>query len=225
MISNVIPNILTNVSNNLIGTAEEEPSAVFWTTKTTTVTFTLRGTAGKVISISWGDGNSTELPLQGLSTSVNFVHDYLGLAGTKKITMTGDLLNVTYLSAPYNNLTRNLSSVAVLTSLTYLSLFSNNLTGDLSPVAALTNLVNLYLYTNQLTFTYTIFPAWSGTNYYFDSTVSTSTEVDNLLIAAANGGVNNCIFKVGGTNPARTSASDAAIATLLAAGVTVYVNE
>jgi len=293
MISNVLPNVLPNVSDNMIGTAEE-PSAVFWTTKTSTVTFNLRGTAGKIISISWGDGNSTELPLQGLLTSVAFVHDYLGLVGTKKITMTGDLLYVTYLSASSNNLTGNLSSVSGLTSLvtlslytnqltgnlshvagltglTYLALNSNQLTGDLSPLSGLTSLNYLTLNTNQLignisyvsgltslnflyfntnqltgnlsslagltalsalfaygnalTYTYTAFPAWSGTTYDLSSTVLTATEVDNLLIAAANGGVNNCIYKVGGTNPSRTAASDAAIMTLLAAGVTVYVNE
>jgi len=53
----------------------------------------------------------------------------------------------------------------------------------------------------------------------------TSTMVDNALISLANGGTTTSEIFIAGNNAARTSASDAAKATLEGAGCTVTVNE
>jgi hypothetical protein len=78
---------------------------------------------------------------------------------------------------------------------------------------------------NPITYTgYTWSGRTSGT-YYFDSTVSTSGEVDQWLIDLASANWSNCTIYLDGTNPARTSASDAAVATLLDNGCEIHVNE
>lgn len=53
----------------------------------------------------------------------------------------------------------------------------------------------------------------------------TSDIVDNALIRMADGGLLDCVINIGGTNAARTSASDSAKDTLIANGCTVTVNE
>lgn len=52
-----------------------------------------------------------------------------------------------------------------------------------------------------------------------------TAHVDNALISMADSGVANCTIQLHGANQARSSASDAAKATLIAAGCTVTVNE
>ena len=79
---------------------------------------------------------------------------------------------------------------------------------------------------------YTAGRTWANNQQYFLSlpTVGnglSSTEVDNLLIDLANvvTWTGNKVINIAGNNAARTSASDAAKATLLGKGVTVTVNE
>jgi hypothetical protein len=125
-----------------------------------------------------------------------------------------------------NSLVGNLSSVSGLTSSSVLFLSTNQLIGDLNNLCNLTNLSYAGLAGNSFSFTYTIFPSWSGTTYYFDSCVSTSQEVGDLIRAAANGGMNNCIYRLDGTNPAPPDTQEVldGIATLAGNGVTLYVS-
>jgi hypothetical protein len=127
----------------------------------------------------------------------------------------------------YNNsISGDISAVSGLTSLANLSLHDNSISGDISAVSGLTSLVYLYLYVNTLSFTYSQFPAWSGTTYDLSSCVSSSQEVGDLLRAAANGGMNNCTYRLDGTNPVPPGTQEItdAIGILAGNGVTLYVS-
>ena len=79
---------------------------------------------------------------------------------------------------------------------------------------------------NSTSITFDTITAWIGHDYSIDiqDCALTSTMVDNALIAFAGGSFTGNLINVGGTNAARTSASDAALATLLAAGNSVNLN-
>jgi hypothetical protein len=120
-------------------------------------------------------------------------------------------------------------SISAISSMIYLltaNLHSCSFNDDLNALTGLSYLSMLTIYNNNLSFTYTQFPPWSGSTYDFHSTVSTQQEVGDLIRAAANGGMNNCIYKLDGTNPAPPSTQEVtdAIATLAGNGVTLYVN-
>ena len=105
-------------------------------------------------------------------------------------------------------------------------LYSNNII-DISPLVGLGNLNYIYINGNPINYPLTglsWFTATAGT-FKFDSTVDSSAEVDQWLIDLAAANWSSCTIYLDGTNPARTSASDAAIATLAVNGCTVYVNE
>jgi hypothetical protein len=166
--------------------------------------------------------------------------DIASLSGLTSLTLlyvsnnslTGDIASLsgmtllTYLSLAGNSLTGDIASLSGLTSLGFLSLYNSSLIGDISSLAGLSLLTYLLLYGNGLTFTYVQFPAWSGNQYYLQSTVSTQQEVGDLIRAAANGGMNNCIYKLDGTNPVPPDTSEVndAISTLAGNGVTLYVS-
>jgi Leucine-rich repeat (LRR) protein len=145
---------------------------------------------------------------------------------TGDISAVSGLTNLVTLYLHNNSLTGDISAVSGLTNLVTLYLLNNSLTGDISAVSGLTNLYNLYLYDNSLTFVYTQFPPWDGNTYDLHSCVSTSQEVGDLILAAANGGMNNCIYKLDGTNPAPPATQEVtdAIVVLAGNGVTLYVN-
>jgi hypothetical protein len=146
--------------------------------------------------------------------------------------LTGDIVVISGLTGLvtlylYNNsLTGDISAVSGLTSLSTLHIQGNSLTGDISAVVGLTSLAILYLSYNSLTFTYIQFPSWDGTVYSLISTVLTQQEVGDLIRAAANGGMNNCIYKLDGTNPAPPATQEVtdAIMVLAGNGVTLYVS-
>jgi hypothetical protein len=222
------------------------PTLTIVTTKVGTFSSTWKG-AG-TLYFDPGDGGAVE-PLVLTTGGVTWDHEYL-LAGNKTIKITGDLNGVTSLLASgqdivnslnyivpsltsivtlslhYNSLTGDISAVSGLTNLVALYLHGNSLTGDISAVSGLTNLVALYLFNNSLTFTYAQFPSWSGSMYDLRSTVSTQQEVGDLIRAAANGGMNNCIYQLDGTNPSPPDTSEVndAISTLTGNGVTLYVS-
>jgi Leucine-rich repeat (LRR) protein len=150
---------------------------------------------------------------------------YLNSNDVSDISPLSGLTSLTFLLLNSNDVS-DISPLSGLTSLTTLNL-NNNDVSDISLLSGLTSLTTLNLYGNNIDYPLTgisWFTATSGT-FRFDSTVDSSAEVDRWLndLAAANW--SNCVIYLGGTNPARTSASDAAIATLLVNGCTVYVNE
>jgi hypothetical protein len=171
--------------------------------------------------------NSLTGDISAIAGLTNLVNLYLsGNSLTGDISAVADLTSLVTLSIYNNSLTGDISAIAGLTNLVNLYISGSSLTGDISAIAGLTNLVNLYLYNISSTFTYAQFPAWSGNTYDLRSTVSTSQEVGDLIRAAANGGMNNCIYKLDGTNPAPPSTQEVtdAIAMLAGNGVTLYVS-
>jgi Leucine-rich repeat (LRR) protein len=245
--SNRIPNLIDNATsssyNNLVGSAN---TSTIVTTKVGTFSSTWKG-AG-TLYFDPGDGRPVE-PLVLAPSYVAWNHDYLS-SGSKTIKITGDLSGATYFAAQNNSITNSLgdivsclsnldalylfnnlissdiSAVSRLSNLTILNLRTNSIFGDLSVVSRLTNLVTLTIYSNNLSFTYTQFPAWDGDTYDLRSCVSTSQEVGDLIRAAANGGMNNCIYKLDGTNPAPPGTQEVtdAIAALAGNGVTLTVS-
>jgi hypothetical protein len=173
-------------------------------------------------------GNSITGELSPLSKLMSLTYIRLdGNSITGELSPLSGLTSLTYLAlSAMPSLTGNISSLSGLTSLATVYLHNSSLTGDLSSLSGLTNLALVYLYNNALTFTYTQFPAWSGSSYYLQSTVSTQQEVGDLIRAAANGGMNNCIYKLDGTNPAPPDTQEVtdAISTLAGNGVTLYVS-
>jgi hypothetical protein len=245
--SNRIPNLIDNATsssyNNLVGSAN---TSTIVTTKVGTFSSTWKGSG--ILYFDPVDGGPIE-PLVLTADGVAWNHEYLSV-GSKTIKIIGDLSGVTYLYAISNGIVNDLgsivsgltnlvdlylrlnsisgdiSAVSGLTSLVNLDLHSNSISGDISAVSGLTSLVNLYLYYNSLSFTYTQFPPWDGSTYDLRFCVSTSEEVGDLILAAANGGMNNCIYKLDGTNPAPPSTQEITdgIATLVGNGVTLYVS-
>ena len=202
---------------------------------------------GKSMVVFWGDGNSSAVNGND-TTDVSVSSTYSG-AGTYYITLGGDYLDLTkincdrthvsgdvsgwsaltsltFLHCGGNSLTGDVSTWSALTSLTRLYCGGNSLTGDVSTWSALTSLTQLHCDSNSLDFDNTT--AWTalslGTTYFSNNSM-TSTQVDNALIAFAGGPFLNTTIYLDGTNDARTPASDAALATLLAAGNDVRVNE
>jgi hypothetical protein len=141
--------------------------------------------------------------------------------------LTGDvsgwsaLTSLSILSCGNNSLTGDVSGWSALTSLTTLYCNNNSLTGDVSGWSALTSLTTLNCYDNSLTFNSS--SAWTSHNHNFDISDNnlSSTMVDNWLNACAGGSFASKVLTGHGTNGARTSASDAAVATLTGNGNTI----
>ena len=115
--------------------------------------------------------------------------------------------NLTYFGCVGSNtITGNLSSLPA--NLTYFVCTGSNTIADYTAGRTWSNSIN-YIYIRQ------------ATGYGFDS-----TEVDNLLIdlSLATWGGSGGTVDVRGVNAARTSASDAAVATLISKSVTVLTN-
>ena len=142
------------------------------------------------------------------------------------ISAVSGLTNLVNLILADNLISGDISAVSGLINLTYLNLYGNLISGDISAVSGLVNLNYLYLPNNSLSFTYAQFPTWDGNMYDLSSCVSTSQEVGDLLRAAANGGMNNCTYRLDGTNPAPPATQEVidGISTLAGNGVTLYVN-
>jgi Leucine-rich repeat (LRR) protein len=245
--SNRIPNLIDNATsssyNNLVGSAN---TSTIVTTKVGTFSSTWKGSG--TLYFDPGDGGPIE-PLVLTTGGVAWNHAYPS-PGSKTISISGDLIGITYLLAQTQNIVNSLGEiVSALTNLASLYISSNPITGTLSVISGFSGLINLYLSNssingnlsslsglinlsnvslpnNSLSFTYTQFPPWDGNTYDLRSCVSTSQEVGDLILAAANGGMNNCIYKLDGTNPVPPGTQDITdgIATLAGNGVTLYVS-
>lgn len=225
------------------------PAATITTTKVGTFSMTLRGYPGS-LTVDWGDGSAPQIvTLLGVGTSVVVNHTYV-LAGSKHIVLTAPelityvfansqsivsalvsfinkLKFLSYLSLNFNALSEDISAIrSVLSNLTSLNLSTCSLVGDISVLEdASAAYTNISLGQNKLTCE-NVFssPAFTGSSYSFRSSISVASHVDNALISFASGGMHNTSLYLDGTNPARTSASDAAVATLLGNAVVLYVN-
>jgi hypothetical protein len=122
--------------------------------------------------------------------------------------------------------TGDIGDLAGMTGMSTLSLYSTAVTGDIGDLAGMTGMQYLYLHYTSITYTSTPLPAWPGCDIRAYSCGWNTATVDQFLIDLADGvGANGQLY-LAGTNAVRSAASDAAKATLLAAGWTpVEVNE
>jgi hypothetical protein len=120
-------------------------------------------------------------------------------------------------------------SVAGLTNLTYLYVLgSNTLSGDLGSTDVLNGITTFILNPCGMD-TYTSGATWYNIDYTINPSAGygyDSTEIDNILIDMANSasGPSGKTITLRGSSAARTSASDAAVATLVERDCTVLTN-
>jgi len=211
---------------------------------TTNVAGSVKGTSGKAIRIDWGDGNIQNLTLNGNDQAIS--HDY-GVAGNFTIAFSGDLqnlltidlhdqelsqfylpnaltiLNILYLYG--TNVTGAIKDLSVFTALTDLRLYTTGITGDIKDIETLTSLVTLHIYSSSVVdYTSTTIPGTWNNILIQDLTLS-ATEVDNFLIDLDTAAGEDGTLNIAGSNAARTGASDAAKASLIAKGWGITVNE
>jgi len=216
------------------------PTSTITHTHSGTFTSTFRGTNGAVIYCDPGDGTGKQektLLGPGISVVFSYVND-----GTERIvSVTGDidavssvdisgntislyknafiLLEILYI---YDNNIIEISSLRKSSNLTLISARGNSII-DISPLVLLP-LTTCSIYSNPVTYAgYTWSTANSGT-FSFNSTVTTAAEVDRWLIDLNAASWSGCTIRLDGTNPARTTASDAAVAALVLRGCTLHLN-
>lgn len=166
-----------------------------------------------------------------LSGCVNMA--YLRLQGSLfagDMSVVSDLTSLIYLRLTGGSFTGDMSGVSALTSLTTLFLTSNLFTGDMSSISQLSLATYLYI-TGNFTINYTSTTFAPSFQYFLFRPTTTinplsSEEIDQLLIDASQTtwGAGSKIIYADGNNGVRTSASDSAVATLQAMGVTLILN-
>ena len=224
---------------------DDKPQAEFTVTCTSTGNIILKGTG--VITVDWGDNSTTNYTLT--TSDQNIAHTY-SVAGTYKIkiskpelitsiTMT-TLAGATYTIRSADLHTPNLTSLTLrsitgtqtinssdLPNLTYLYLrsISGTLSGNISSFKS----TMTTLYTNKSGFDITTgtMPAWAGNTITIIPTTEgyTTAQIDAFLISwASTAGAGTKTIDLRGANQPRSSASDAAVATLNALGKTILTN-
>ncbi len=194
-------------------------------------TISIKCPATGALTILWGDGTSSAVACNGVLNS--YVHAYaatgryvIQVVGTTKSIADFRCYNQAWIGGSLAQIARGLG-----TSLVNLSLSSDPLlTGDLADLAGLTSLVTLYLHSDPL-LTYTTptaLPPWPLCSLQLFSCGLSSGEVDGFLIDFADGcgagpGAPKPL-RLDGDNAARSAASNAAVATLTAAGWVVQAN-
>jgi len=127
--------------------------------------------------------------------------------------------------SPANGPMVNISNISKMVNLTNVTLSANStrVVGNVSGWYTLTQLTYLNVSSNTLDFDYvTKWPALNlGIYCNLSYNVMTSAQVDKVLIAFSSGPFASTTITLDGTNAAPTSASDAAVAILEAAGCTI----
>jgi len=179
---------------------------------------------------------------------------YLNLAFTAIEGSLEDISGLTSLEVVYlyniDGLVGDLEALVPLTNITHLYLYSTGIQGDVSELYCLSSMrdfrVNslgasivgnvgslsaweeltcLYVQYTSASYVTAVLPVWDGILWRFQGCALTELEVDSVLIDLASSGSVNGNLNISGDNAARSSASDSALATLLANGWTVTVNE
>jgi hypothetical protein len=225
-----------------------ETCTSIYATNDTTQNWTMRVDAGSTYTVDWGDGGADNLTGTGADQAIT--HNYAA-AGTYTIRWTfsdatkvriyygngnsvltgdiGDLAGMTgmqYLNLSLTAVTGDIGDLAGMTGMRYLYLSLTAVTGDIGDLAGMTGMRQLNLYSTAVTYTTTALPAWALCDIRAYSCGWNTATVDQFMIDLADGVGANGQLRIAGTNAARSAASDAAKATLLAAGWTpVEVNE
>jgi hypothetical protein len=142
-------------------------------------------------------------------------------------TLTGSiagLMNLQVLTVGGNNTLTG--SIAGLTNLQVLIAGGNNtISGDIS---SMLDTMDLEVYLNPCAMTaYTNGSTWPNVNVTINPSIGygySSEEIDNMLVDMANSGVNGVSIILQGASDWRTTDSDAAMATLVGNGCTVFTN-
>lgn len=166
-------------------------------------------------------GLTTSLNLSGLDSRLTgSLSSLSGITGLQQLYLYGSGAGTP------SAITGSVSYLSGMTAMTDLLLAYSGVSGDVSTLATMTfGYLRCYVVSGGFTCSLAAFPAWGSANIQLQSSGMSSTSVDNFLINLADGCGTNGLVNLAGTNSARTAASDAAEATLLAAGWTVTVNE
>jgi len=204
----------------------------------------LQGTAGKTVTIDWGDGTKENLTFSGGDDNIS--HDY-GTTGNFIISLTGDLGDLAKIHYPAQKLSRfylpsilgklnylifegtsvsgNISDLKIFTTLTYLNLGWTNMTGDIADIDTLTNITFLRLCASHFTYSTMVIPdSWTKIEVY-DLGWNSATVDQFIIDLDTPGRVANGTLNIAGNNAARTHASDTAKANLEAKGWVITANE
>src|SRR3990167_1744696 len=222
----------------------------FLTTSNCNWSFTMESLPRRLTYYYNYGSNTTSGSISSLPTGLTYYYNYGSNTTSGSISSLPTGL-ITYLNYGLNTTSGSISSLPT-GLITYLNSGSNTTSGSISSlpdgltyyynsglnttsglISALPAGLTYYYNTGSNTVAdYTAGRTWANNQQYFLSlpTVGnglSSTEVDNLLIDLANvvTWTGNKVINIAGNNAARTSASDAAKATLLGKGVTVTVNE
>ena len=206
---------------------------------------------GKEVHVLWGDGNITTHTGNGSNTKLS--HDYAG-TGDYDVTVSGTypMTDFRCYSEPVSG---DIGDLSGLTNLSSLWLYSTSVSGDIGDLSGLTNLASLLLYSTSVSDTLSELAGNTDIDYLYvystncdgwdDVTLSNNwaaddvcnikaqdcgwdqASVDQILIdlAAMVTGSDDGSLNIGGTNAARSAASDAAKTTLLNNGWDITVNE
>jgi len=209
-----------------------------------TMTWKVTGTSSKQVKFTWGDGADTTLTMTGSEQTLT--HNYTKASFNLRISgdtvtkwqcnnaqLKGDVADLPTGAATYSFYNTSISGdVADLPTGAVNYYFSNtSISGDLNVFATLGTEIDLiYLYgciniTGYTSATLQNISADNAANIRVYNLGLTSTEVDNFIIDLAAAQTGDGYLSIGGTNAARTSASNAAVAALLALGWDVLVNE
>ena len=137
------------------------------------------------------------------------------------------LVNLEDLVCFGTNVEGDVSGWSTMSSLRYLMGYNTSISGDISGWSTFSGFIsNMWANNTDIGFASSV-PSWTNNaiNIDFKDCEWTATEVDNCMIALANGPVTNCTINIAGTNAARTAASDAAKVIILANGNALTVNE
>lgn len=183
--------------------------------------------SGESCTVHWGDGSTTDVTYSA-SDYADQTHTYAS-AGTYTITIVRSekLRGFRHVSTTNGDIAFNLDC---LPNATYVAISgSNTVSGDLSGIP---NATTVSIYGSNTVSDYTagvIWPSSMRRVYIAQAAGSgfSSSEVDSLLIdlaASVTTWTSEKSIYLAGNNASRTSASDAAVATLISRGVTVTTN-
>ncbi len=193
--------------------------------------FQVAGTTGKILSIDWGDGTTTNLTFIAPNTMQSITKTYAN-AGTYNVKITG-WKEVRQLSmSNLTGLTYNLNNNPLPSGLTYLYLYNlgTSITGGTlnNFVAVNANTLYFSLSGNAVDITTGLTRAWNNCNITITPQTGygyTTAQIDSFLINYdAVAGTGSKTIDLRGANQPRSSASDAAVSSLISKGRTILTN-
>lgn len=187
---------------------------------------TITGSLTNLVNLTFAriEGSNT---VSGDITNITGIK-YLNIKGSN--TITGDISDKTslyYISVSGSNtLYGSIEALSLLTTINIIGL--NTVSGDLGLNSGLKNITYLALLGKNQIVDYTSGATWGNAVVQINPDTGyglSATEIDSMLIDMANSGnMSGKTITLQGANAARTSASDAAVSTLEAAGCTVNTN-